>query len=203
MTDSANLIALYTDLHQFPELSFSEFRTAGIVASWLRESGFSVTEGVGTTGVVGVLHRGDGPVVWLRADMDGLPITENTGSVYSSKVPGVMHACGHDVHVTCLLGAARELSLRDDWRGTLVVIGQPAEEIAQGAAAMVNEGILGLVPLPDIVLGQHVSPLPVGTIGLTPGPMWAATDSLTITIYGRGGHGSRPETTVDPVVIAA
>jgi amidohydrolase len=199
----ARLHEIYEDLHRHPELSFQEHRTAGIAAAWLREYGYEVTEGVGGTGVVGVLRRGAGPVVWLRADMDALPMSEKTGLPYCSTVDGVAHACGHDVHVTCLMGATAELAAADDWHGTLVAVFQPAEEIAKGAQAMVDDGIVDRLPKPDIVLGQHVSPLPAGSIGLTPGPMWAASDSLRITIHGRGGHGSRPETTVDPLVVAA
>lgn len=200
---SARLVELYEDLHRNPELSFEEHRTAGIVATSLRDLGFDVDEGQGGTGVVGTLVRGPEPVVWLRADMDALPVIENTGLAYASENPGVSHACGHDIHVTCLLGAASVFATRGDWTGTVVLIFQPAEELAKGAQAMVDSGIIRRLPSPRVVLGQHVAPLPAGTLGYTPGPMWAATDSLTITIFGRGGHGSRPETTVDPVVIAA
>jgi amidohydrolase len=202
-TLSTRLRSVYEDLHRHPELSFQEHRTAGIAAAWLREHGYEVTEGIGGTGVAGIMRRGDGPTVWLRADMDALPMDEETGLDYSSTVAGVAHSCGHDLHVTCLMGATAELAARDDWRGTVAAVFQPAEELAKGALAMVENGLLELAPNPIAVLGQHVAPLPAGTIGLTPGPMWAATDSLRITIFGRGGHGSRPETTVDPVVLAA
>ncbi|MGK5682889.1 amidohydrolase [Actinoplanes sp. URMC 104] len=201
--DPARLRAVYEDLHRHPELSFQEHRTAGIAAAWLRECGYEVVEGLGGTGAAGVLRRGDGPVVWLRADMDALPVAEETGLPYASGVDGVSHACGHDMHVTWLMGAAAELASARDWRGTVVAVFQPAEELAKGAQAMVDDGLADRVPRPDIVLGQHVAPLPAGSIGLTPGPMWAASDSLRVTVHGRGGHGSRPETTVDPVVIAA
>ena len=203
---------VYRDLHAHPELSFAEHRTAGIAAAWLRELGLTVTEGVGRTGVTGVLRRGEGPVVLLRADMDGLPVAEATGLAYASSARGVdpdgrdvpvMHACGHDVHVTCLLGALSVLAADDSWTGTVVAVLQPAEEGARGAAAMVEDGLYGTVPRPDVVLGQHVAPLPAGTIGLRAGPSFAATDSLRITLFGEGGHGSRPEATVDPVVLAA
>ncbi|GAA2744339.1 amidohydrolase [Terrabacter aerolatus] len=203
---------VYRDLHAHPELSFAEERTAGIGAAWLRELGLTVTEGVGRTGVTGVLRRGDGPVVLLRADMDALPVAEATGLPYASTDRGVdpdgrdvpvMHACGHDVHVTCLLGALSVLVADDSWTGTVVALLQPAEEVAQGAVAMVEDGLYTAVPRPDVVLGQHVAPLPAGTIGLRAGPSFAATDSLRITLYGEGGHGSRPEATVDPVVLAA
>lgn len=202
-TVASRLHGVYEDLHRHPELSFQEHRTAGIAAQWLRECGFDVTEGIGGTGVVGVLLRGDGPTVWLRADMDALPVAEATELPYRSEVEGVSHACGHDVHVTCLMGATAELTAADTWQGTVVAVFQPAEETARGAQAMVDDRLLDRVPAPDVVLGQHVAPLPAGTIGLTPGPMWAATDSLRVTLFGRGGHGSRPDTTVDPIVMAA
>ena len=203
---------LYRDLHRHPELSFAEHRTAGIGAEWLRGAGFTVTEGIGRTGVVGVLRRGAGPVVLLRADMDALPVAEDTGLPYASRARGVdpdgrdvpvMHACGHDVHVTCLLGAAAVLGAEDTWAGTVMALLQPAEEVAQGATAMVDDGLYDRVGRPDVVLGQHVAPLPAGVLGLRPGPAFAASDSLRVTLYGAGGHGSRPEATVDPVVMAA
>ncbi|TDD44256.1 amidohydrolase [Saccharopolyspora elongata] len=203
---------LYRDLHAHPELSFQEVRTARIVASRLREQGWAVTEGVGGTGVVGVLSSGEGPVVLLRADMDALPVREETGLSYAStrtavdaegnEVP-VMHACGHDMHVTCLLGATALLAEnRDAWRGTVVAVFQPAEEVG-GAAAMIEDGFAERFPRADVCLGQHVSPVPVGAVGTRPGPVMAAADTLRVRLFGRGGHGSRPETTVDPVVMAA
>ena len=174
------------------------------MAGWLKDLGFEVLEGIGMTGVAGVLRAGDGPVVLLRADMDALPVQEATGLAYASQADGLMHACGHDMHVTCLLGAASELAAsRGHWSGTVVTVFQPAEETAEGAAAMVADRLFERVPQPDVVLGQHVSPIPAGTIGLRAGPAFAATDALRITLYGAGGHGSRPETTVDPVVMAA
>jgi amidohydrolase len=197
------LADLYRDLHRHPELSLQEHRTAGIVAIRLRDHGFDVTEGVGGTGVVGVMTRGLGPTVMMRADMDALPVIEATDLEYSSTVEGVMHACGHDMHVTCLLGAAAELASSDDWAGTLVLLFQPAEETAQGAQAMVSDRVFDRVGHPDIVLGQHVAPLPAGTLGLRSGPAFAATDSLRVTLHGAGGHGSRPEATIDPIVMAA
>ena len=201
---AGRLRGVYRDLHAHPELSFAEHRTAGIVAGWLKDLGFEVLEGVGMTGVAGVLRAGDGPVVLLRADMDALPVQEATGLAYASQADGLMHACGHDMHVTCLLGAASELAAsRGHWSGTVVTVFQPAEETAEGAAAMVADRLFERVPQPDVVLGQHVSPMPAGTIGLRAGPAFAATDALRITLYGAGGHGSRPETTVDPVVMAA
>lgn len=204
---NSNLVGLrsiYEDLHVHPELSFKEYRTAGIVAGRLKDLGLEVTEGIATTGVVGVLRNGEGPTVLLRADMDALPVDEGTGLSYASQVDGVMHACGHDLHVTCLLGAATDLvACRADWTGTLVTVFQPAEELAQGAEAMVADGLYERVPKPDVVLGQHVAPLPAGMIGLRAGLAFAATDGLRITLFGAGGHGSRPEATVDPVVMAA
>ena len=207
------LAVLYRDLHAHPELSFAEHRTAGIVAERLRELGYDVTTGVGGTGVVGVLTRGSGPTVLLRADMDGLPVQEQTGLPYASTVRAtdasgadvpVMHACGHDVHVTCLLGAAAELAAaRDGWRGTLLLVFQPAEEEGNGAQAMVDDGLYTRFPVPDIVLGQHVMPLPAGVLGVHGGPAMAGADALRVVLHGQGGHGSRPETTVDPIVMAA
>jgi amidohydrolase len=203
-TVATRLRSTYEDLHRHPELSDQEHRTAAIAARWLREHGYEVHEGIGTTGVAGVLRRGAGPTVLLRADMDALPVREETGLPYASTVDGVMHACGHDMHVTCLLGAAAVLAAADEqWHGTLISVLQPAEELAAGARGMVDDGLYDKVPRPDIVLGQHVAPLPAGMLGLRPGPAFAASDSLRITLYGRGGHGSRPETTVDPVVLAA
>jgi amidohydrolase len=195
---------LYRDLHAHPELSFEETRTAAIAAVELRASGFDVIEGVGITGVVGVLHNGDGLTVLLRADMDALPVAEDTGLAYASTETGVMHACGHDVHVACLIGAARELAAtRAEWIGTIVAVFQPAEEVGGGAQAMLDDGLYEKVPVPDVVLGQHVGPAPAGMVGAHPGAAFASADSIDITVRGRGGHGSRPETTIDPIVTAA
>jgi len=195
---------VYRDLHAHPELSFQEHRTAGIAAGWLRDLGFEVIEGIATTGVAGVLRNGGGPTVLLRADMDALPVREATGLACASVVDGVMHACGHDMHVTCLLGAASELAAsRAGWSGTVVAVFQPAEELTEGAASIVSDGLFERVPRPDVVLGQHVAPIPAGWIGLRAGPKFAATDTLRITLYGAGGHGSRPEATIDPIVMAA
>ncbi|OFB37454.1 amidohydrolase [Mycolicibacterium sp. (ex Dasyatis americana)] len=195
---------LYRELHQHPELSHQERRTAGVVAARLRESGLDVHEGVGGTGVVGVLGSGDGPRVLLRADMDALPVTEATGLPYASAEPGVMHACGHDVHVTCLLGAA-ELFARatDHWRGTVITLFQPAEEVGGGARGMVDDGLVDLIGPVDVALAQHVFPAPAGQVRTRTGPVLSAADSLRITVYGRGGHGSMPHATVDPVVLAS
>ena len=208
-----DLEALYTDLHQHPELSFQETRTAGIAAGHLRDLGLEVHEGIGVTGVVGILRNGEGPVVWARADMDALPVGEETGLAYASTATGidpagntvpVMHACGHDMHVTAMIGAVEKLvAEKDDWSGTVVVLIQPAEEYGAGSRAMLDAGLRDLVPHPDVVLGQHVTPLPAGTIGVRPGTQMAASDGLTVVLHGRGGHGSRPHSTIDPVVMAA
>ncbi|MFF9480668.1 amidohydrolase [Streptomyces sp. NPDC014733] len=201
-----DLVALYEDLHRHPELSFQETRTAAEVARRLTSWGYDVTTGIAGTGVTGVLRNGSGPVVLLRADMDALPVTEGTGLPYASTVPGVMHACGHDVHVSCLLGAADLLAAgRAHWSGTLVVLFQPAEENGGGARAMLAAGLYteGIVPTPDVVLAQHVAPFGAGLIAYCPGACMAAADSLKITFHGSGGHGSRPETTVAPIVMAA
>lgn len=206
------LTRLYQDLHRHPELGFQEHRTAGIIADRLNRRGLRVTTGVGRTGVVGVLANGPGPSVLLRADMDALPVAEETGLDYAStatatsdgKVVPVAHACGHDLHITCLLGAVDALAAdAGSWRGTLVVVFQPAEELGAGAQAMVEDGLFDRFPRPDIVLGQHVSPLPAGTVAAHPGPAYAASDSLRVRLIGRGAHGSMPQSSVDPVVMAA
>ena len=195
---------LYKDLHSHPELSHQEHRTAGKAADRLKTAGFEVISGVGGTGVVGVLRNGDGPSVLLRADMDALPLTEDTGLSYTSTNDGVAHACGHDMHVTCLLGAAQLMAdSQKHWSGTLVALFQPAEETINGAAGMVSDGLATRIPKMDIALGQHVTPLPAGYLAATAGPAFAAADSIKITLYGRGGHASMPQTTVDPVVLAA
>ncbi|WP_345762912.1 amidohydrolase [Diaminobutyricibacter sp. McL0608] len=204
---------LYYDLHAHPELSFAEHRTAGIVADRLTALGLAVTTGIGRTGVVGVLANGDGPTVLLRADMDGLPVAEETGLPYASTQTvvdeyghevGLMHACGHDIHITCLIGAVeRLLETRGEWSGTVVALFQPAEEHGGGAQVMVDDGLYEKVPTPDVVLGQHVAPYPAGIVGAHAGPAMAAVDALDVTMFGRGGHGSRPETTIDPVLMAA
>lgn len=210
---SLDLAAIYRDLHANPELSFQEHRTAAIVAETLTGLGFDVVTGLGTTGVAGVLANGAGPTVLLRADMDALPVLEDTGLPYASTARGtdadgndvpVMHACGHDVHVTCLLGAAERMAAeRSRWSGTLVVVFQPAEELGGGAESMVADGLFDRVPRPDIVLGQHVAPLPTGFAGVHAGVAMAAADELTVRVHGVGGHGSRPEATIDPVLLAA
>ncbi|SDT70502.1 amidohydrolase [Jiangella sp. DSM 45060] len=207
------LTDLYKDLHRHPELGFQEHRTAGIVAHRLQASGFDVTTGVAVTGTVGVLRNGSGPTALLRADMDALPVEEDTGLDYAStatttdrsgtSVP-VDHACGHDLHTTCLLGAAAALAAdRASWTGTLLVVFQPAEELGEGAQAMVDDGLYDRFPTPDVVLGQHVAPLPAGKIAGHPGASYAGSDSLRVLLVGRGAHGSMPEASIDPVVMAA
>lgn len=210
---AAELVDLYRDLHAHPELSHAEHRTAGIVAERLAASGYEVTAGIGGTGVVGVLRNGDGPVVLLRADMDALPVREDTGLEYASTATAVdgagdtvpvMHACGHDMHVTCLLGAADLLAAgREQWSGTLVALFQPAEELGDGARRMIDDGLYSKIPAPSVVLGQHVMPGPVGTVFASPGTAMAAARSVQIRMFGRGGHGSMPDHTIDPVVMGA
>ncbi len=203
----------YKDIHAHPELSMQEVRTAGLVAKHLTDSGYEVTTGVGKTGVVGLLRNGDGPTVMLRADMDALPIREASGVAYASTVSAkddsgetvpVAHACGHDMHVAWLMGASALFArTRDAWRGTLMIIFQPGEETAQGARAMLNDGVFARFPKPDVVLGQHVMVGPAGTVAGSAGPITSAADSLQIRLFGRGAHGSMPQASIDPVVMAA
>ncbi|MDS1269255.1 amidohydrolase [Lipingzhangella sp. LS1_29] len=207
------LTELYKDLHQHPELSFAEHRTAEVVAQRLSEIGLEVTTGVGHTGVVGVLRNGVGPTVLLRADFDALPVAEQTGLAYASTATGtdpdgttvpVMHACGHDMHVSCLEGALRLLrNAAHLWSGTVLAVFQPAEEIGTGARAMIEDGLFERFGTPSVCLGQHVMPVPAGTVAAHPGPCFSASDSFRVTLHGTGGHGSRPEAAVDPVVMAA
>jgi amidohydrolase len=203
----------YRDLHQHPELSHQERRTASSVAQRVREFGYDVHEGVGGTGVVAILRNGDGPTVLLRADMDALPVREQTDLPYASAVTTidgsggevpVMHACGHDVHVACLLGAAALLSqAADQWGGTVIALFQPAEELGDGAARMIHDGLDDLVGAVDVALAQHVLPFPAGQVATRPGPVLSAADSMRVTVYGRGAHGSMPQASVDPAVLAA
>lgn len=199
----------YRDLHAHPELSHQEHRTAQNVAARLREAGCEVHEGIGGTGVVGVVRNGPGPGVLLRADMDALPVREETGLPYASTQTAddgvaVMHACGHDVHVTCLLGAVTLLAqARAQWSGTLVAVFQPAEETADGAQEMLKAGLASVVGQVDIAMAQHVLPMPAGAVGTRIGPTLSAADSMRITVHGRGAHGSMPQAAVDPVVLAA
>ena len=212
--DMRELMALYRDLHANPELSFEEHETAAKLATIARDLGFEVTEGVGRTGVVAVMKNGAGPVVMLRADMDGLPVEEQTGLPYASTrtatpasgvTSGVMHACGHDTHMAAWAGAARLLSeRRDEWSGTLVMIAQPAEELGEGAVAMLEDGLFTRFPKPDYVLAFHdAAQFPAGMIGYSPGFALANVDSVDVVVKGVGGHGAYPHTAKDPVVLAA
>ena len=210
----ASLFELYKHLHTHPELSFQEEKTAARVAEELRSAGFEVATGVGKHGVVGVLRNGSGPTVLVRTDMDALPVKEQTGLPYASSATGkdekgmevpVMHACGHDMNMTCVLGTARVLAqLKDQWYGTLAVIGQPAEERGGGARAMLADGLFKRFARPDFCLSLHdYAELAAGTIGYTPGYALANVDSVDITIHGVGGHGAYPHKTKDPIVLAA
>lgn len=213
-SDYASLEALYRDLHAHPELSLMEERSAGVVARELRAAGFEVTERFGGHGVVGVLRNGAGPTLLVRADLDGLPVQEETGVAYASTmrvkdltgrdVP-TMHACGHDIHMTVLAGTARTLAaLKEKWSGTLVFVGQPAEERGVGARTLLAEGLYRRFPKPDYAIALHDSAgLPAGVVGLVEGFILANVDSVDITVRGRGGHGAYPHTTKDPVVLAA
>lgn len=212
--DMPDLMALYRDLHEHPELSFQEVETAKKLATRLKAMGFEVTEGVGKTGVVGVMRNGAGPVVMLRADMDGLPVVEQTGLPFASKAQGtpesgvttgIMHACGHDTHMASWIGAARVLAERkSEWSGTVVMIGQPAEELGLGALAMLEDGLYTRFPKPDYVLAFHdAAQYPAGQIAYTSGFALANVDSVDITVKGVGGHGAYPHTAKDPVVLAS
>ena len=208
-----DLEALYKDVHSHPELSMQETRTADLAADRLRAAGYDVTIGVGKTGVVGLLQNGDGPTVMLRADMDALPIQEATNLPYASKATAtdregktvsVSHMCGHDMHVTWLAGATKLMAeARTPWRGTLMAVFQPAEETGEGARAMIDDGLFKRFPKPDVILGQHVMVGPSGTIAGRAGAITSAADSLQIRLFGRGAHGSMPQASIDPVVMAA
>jgi len=208
------LVELYRHFHAHPELSLQETETARRVAEALDAAGYQVRTGVGGTGVVGVLENGPGPTLLIRGDMDALPVSEETGLDYASEVTallpdgrttGVMHACGHDIHTTNLIGTARLLAeARSLWSGNLVVVAQPAEEIGQGARAMMADGLFDSVPRPDFTLALHVdASLPAGSVGYTSGWSAANVDSVDVTFYGRGGHGAYPHTAIDPIVTAA
>jgi amidohydrolase len=205
---------LYVDLHQNPELSAHETQTAAKLAARLRSLGYDVTEHVGGTGVVAILRNGGGPTVMLRTELDALPVEEKTGLPYASKVRTqddagrdvpVMHACGHDLHMASLVATAAIMGhSKDTWHGTLMLIGQPAEEAIGGAGAMIKDGLFTRFPKPDVAVALHVgNNLPAGEVGITPGIYNTSADSVRITIYGKGGHGASPHTTVDPIVIAA
>ena len=207
------LLEIYKDLHRHPELSMQEHRTAGIAADYIEKLGYEVTRGVGVTGVVGVLRNGDGPTVMLRADMDALPMAEDTGLPYASTVTatdaegrsvGVAHTCGHDMHVAWMLGAARVLAeSRDAWQGSVLIVFQPGEETAEGANAMIADWERAGLPRADVVLGQHVMVGAAGTVSYRSGVILSAADSLQVRLFGRGSHGSQPQTSIDPVVMAA
>ncbi len=217
-----SLLATYKQLHAAPELSHHEEKTAAFLAGQLRALGFTVTERVGkydnpqwtSYGVVGIMKNGAGPTVLIRTDLDALPVEENTGLPYASKVRtkneagqevGVMHACGHDIHITSMIGTAKVLSeLKDQWRGTLMIIGQPAEEVIQGARGMLRDGLYEKFPRPDFAIALHDnSELEAGKVGMTPGYALASSTSVDVQIRGLGGHGAKPESTKDPIVIAA
>jgi hippurate hydrolase len=208
------LQSLYRHFHANPELSFQEGKTAERLAEELRKLGIEVTTKIGRHGVVGLLKNGTGPTVMIRTDLDALPVTEATGLPYASTVEtrdregnevGVMHACGHDVHITCLIGTARYLAAnKDAWRGTVMFVGQPAEEIGQGASEMLKDGLFTRIRRPDFALALHVdSYMPAGKVGYRAGYILANVDSVDITMRGKGGHGAYPHTTIDPIVQAA
>lgn len=207
------LESIYKDLHQHPELSMQEVRTAKVAADYIEALGYEVTRAVGITGVVGVLRNGAGQTVMLRADMDALPMAENTGLPYASTVKtkdedgvevDVAHSCGHDMHVTWLMGVSRVLAEhRNAWKGTVMVVFQPGEEVGRGASRMVDDWGAERFPKPDIILGQHVMVGPSGTVSYRPGVIMSAGDSLKIKLFGRGSHGSQPQTSIDPVIMAA
>ncbi|MBP1624751.1 MAG: N-acetyldiaminopimelate deacetylase [Acidobacteria bacterium] len=209
-----SLVSLYRHFHSHPELSLQEKETSAWLAAELKSAGFDVTTGIGGYGLVGLLNNGDGPVLMLRTDMDALPVTEKTGLAYASKIVakmgtgeevGVMHACGHDLHMTNLVGAARYLAAnKQGWRGTLMVIGQPAEERGEGAKAMLDDGLFTRFPKPDFALALHVdAKLAAGRVGYCPGFSFANVDTVDITMHGKGGHGAAPQMTIDPVVQAS
>lgn len=212
--DYPSLDTLYKNLHRNPELSLMEEKTAKKIADELRAAGCEVTEKFGGTGVVGVLRNGDGPILLIRADLDGLPVTEETGLPYASKARAtnsagietpVMHACGHDIHMTTLIGTARQLAaLKPFWSGTVILVGQPAEEIGAGARNLLAAGLYQKFGVPNSVIALHDSAtLPAGTVGIRDGYVMANVDSVDITVRGRGGHGAYPHNTIDPIVLAA
>jgi amidohydrolase len=207
------LTEIYKDIHEHPELSMHETRTSKIAADYLTKYQFEVTTPVGPTGVVGLMKNGDGPVVMLRADMDALPVTEKTGLPYAStkvardddgKEVGVSHVCGHDMHVTWLMGVARLFSEhRDQWKGTLMAVFQPGEEVGRGAQSMIDDGMMDRFPKPEVILGQHVMVGEAGTVGYRSGAILSAGNSIQVQLFGKGAHGSYPQTSIDPVIMAA
>lgn len=203
--DMPSLLALYRELHANPELSRAEHKTAAQLAGEMSRLGFRVTQGVGGTGVVAVLENGPGPVLLLRTDMDGLPVKEATGLAYASRNAGVMHACGHDIHMASWVGTARRLTaMKDRWSGTVVMIAQPAEEVGAGSRAMLADGLYTRFPKPSFALAFHdAAGLPAGTIGYSPGYTFANVDAVDMLVKGRGGHGAYPHQTIDPVLLAS
>ncbi|MGA9212415.1 M20 family metallopeptidase [Kaistella sp.] len=204
---------IYKDIHRNPELSMQEFRTAKIAADYLTKYQYEVSTGIGITGVVGIMKNGEGPTVMLRADMDALPVSEATGLPYASTTVardgegievGVSHVCGHDMHVTWLMGAARLFSEhKDQWKGTIMAVFQPGEEVGRGAQGMIDDGMMERFPKPDIILGQHVMVGEAGTVRHRSGAILSAGNSLKVKLFGRGAHGSQPQTSIDPVIMAA
>lgn len=211
---TADSYALYLDLHEHPELSSHEVQTAAKLAAKLKSFGYEVTENVGGTGIVAVMKNGAGPTILLRTELDALPVEEKTGLPYASKVHAkddsgkdvpVMQACGHDLHMASLMGTAEVMAqTKNTWHGTLIILGQPAEETISGAKRMVDDGLMTRFPRPDVLVALHsFNSLPAGKVGVTPGYSYANADSIKITIYGKGGHGSAPNTTIDPIVLGA
>ena len=214
-SDSAKLVEIFKDIHANPELGFTETRTAAIIARELQAAGYEVTTNIGSTGVAGILKNGEGPIIMWRGDMDCNAVKETTGLPYAStKVvkrgdgteSPVMHACGHDAHVTWLIGLARAMAqMKNAWKGTLIVVGQPAEELILGAEAMVKDGLYAKhgIPEPDYLLGMHSAPIPVGVVAVASGVRMAGTDQIDVVFKGIGGHGSNPQLSKDPIVMAA
>jgi amidohydrolase len=212
--DEERLVKIFKQLHANPELSFEETKTAAVVAQEFQDLGYKTLTGIGKTGVVGILKNGPGPIIMFRGDMDGLPVREMTGLAYASKAtaptPGggfipVMHACGHDAHLTFLLGVAKAMKvLKGEWSGTLVLVAQPAEEVGLGASSMVKDGLYDKVPKPDVLVASHVMPFhPAGTASVKAGTRMAGVDQMDVTIYGVGGHGSAPQFAKDPIVMGS
>lgn len=204
---------VYKDIHQNPELGTQESMTSGIAAKHLRDAGYTVVERIGGYGLVGILENGQGPTIMCRADMDALPIREETGIDWISRAESidtdgekkpVMHACGHDMHVTSMMATSTLLAqAKSEWKGTLLILFQPDEEHGAGAQAMLDDGLYNRVPKPDVVLGQHISSIKTGTVRIRPGVFMAAADTLKVTVFGKGAHGARPQDSIDPIVLAA
>ena len=197
--------ALYRHFHQNPELSFEEFKTTERLSTELENIGFEMYRKIGGNGFVGILKNGQGPVIMVRTDMDALPLEEKTGLFFASRVPGVMHACGHDMHMTVWLGTAKVLAaMKESWNGTLMMVAQQAEEKSGGANAMIEDGLFKRFPVPDYALAYHVSAeMQAGTIGYRPGAFMAGVNSVDITVHGVGGHGAMPHSAIDPIVLSS